>query len=317
MHWIDKTWQCWSIAHNDRYIATMGTGVTVRDRTTLETVHHFTGLRWVHSGVFVNEDVLMVYTGEQKLFFFQISQKKLLWAVPRPRELAAYSNMCCCLIPGTEKVACVVRGKRAQEEHFLLVVDWASRELCMHRIPDCYRVVTDIVWTQEFGLSFLSTQLKGRESVTLYRIHRADHPGEFSILHDGEMANCRIAGYTGRYLLAEDHSAENPEAKVYPLAHISAEDGLKLGTPVTIPVPLHLLRSAFGVEGYVSPPICWADDASGLLAACHSGRWIGVYDLTTGKPVAEQECPGVMYGQVLDGRLLMGCGPGFCAEQLS
>ena len=59
---IDKKWECWGIAHNDQYIATIGNGVTVWNRATLDLVHHFAGMRWIHGGIFVNDDVLMVKT---------------------------------------------------------------------------------------------------------------------------------------------------------------------------------------------------------------------------------------------------------------
>lgn len=312
---IDKSWACWEIAHNDRYIATLGNGFTIWNRATLELVHHFTGVRWIHGGIFVNDDILMVYTGEQKLFFFQISQKKLLWTVPRPRELDSSGDLCCCHIPGTEKVVCIAQGKKALDEHFLLVVDWNVQELSMQRIPDCYRVVSNFVWTQELGLTFLSRQAKGDNTTMLYRIFRVDNTGDFSILYNGE-STLSVLGYSGHYLFMADYSCQYPEASVYPLEQSTAKDNLKLGKPMHILIPPLLAAGPVGTKRLVFPHICWIDETAGLLVACNKQKWVGIYDFLNEKMIAEQQNSEVIYGKLLDGRLLMGCACGFSVEPL-
>lgn len=312
---IDKRWECWEIAHNDRYIATIGNGVTVWNRATLEFVYHFTGMRWIHGGVFVNDDILMVYTGEQKIFFLQISQKKLLWAVPRPRELATSGDMCCCHF-GKEKMACIAQGKASLEEHFFLVADWKKQELCMlQRIDDCYRVVSKFVWTQQLGLTFLSRQAKGDNVMTLFRIHRVDNAGNFSILYNGESAQ-NILSYSGNYLFMADYSSQPPNSSVYFLKHSAVKDNLKLGEPLCLPIPSLLTDGPVGMKRLILPQICWIDENTGLLVACNKQKWIGIYDFLNKKIIAEHQNSKVIYGRILDGRLLMGCAPGFSVEPL-
>lgn len=312
---IDRRWDCWEIAHNDRYIASMGNGVTVWNRATLEPVHHFTGVRWIHGGILVDDDVLMVYTGEQKIFFFQISQKKRLWAVTRPRELDVSGDMCCCPIPGTEKVACVAQGKKSLEEHFLLVVDWKTQEQRIQRIPDCYRVVSNFVRTQELGLAFLSWQAKGDNVTMLYRIFRVDNAGSCSILYNGESA-LSVLAYSGHYLFMADYSGQTPEASAYPLEGAAEGDTLHLGKPLPLRIPPLLTDGPVGTKRLVLPKICWIDENAGLLVACHSQKWLGIYNFLDEKMIAEQQNSKVLYGKLLDGRLLLGCAPGFLTEEV-
>ena len=313
---IDKRWECWEIAHNDRYIATIGNGVAVWDRASLELVHHFTGVRWIHGGIFVNNDVLMVYTGEQKIFFFQISQKKLLWAVPRNRELDSSGDMCCCHIPGTEKVACIAQGKKTLDEHYLLVVDCNTQKLSIQQLPDCYRVVSNLVWTQEFGLTFLTWQAKGDNVTILYRINRADSTNDFSILYEDESTQS-ILGYSGHYLFMADYVSQQPHVSVCPLEHTVACDSLKLGKSLRIYVPQLLKERQVGTQSLIFPHISWIDEDKGLLVACCKQSWVGIFDFLNEKIAFEQQNSEVIYGKILDGRLLMGCVSGFSIELLT
>lgn len=316
MQAIDKRWDCWEIAHNDRYIATIGKGVTVWDRITLELVHHFTGLRWIHGGVFVNDDVLMVYTSEQKLFFFQVSQEKLLWSPSRPKGLDPSGDMCCCPILGTEKVACIAQGKASLAEHFLLVADWQMQELCViRRIPDCYRVVSNFVWTQQWGLTFLSRQAKGDDVTMLFRIHRVDDIGNFSILYDGESTQ-NVLAYSGNYLFMADYSSQIPKSSVYPLERSTVKDHLKLGKPLQLPIPPLQVKGPVGTSRLVLPQICWIDENTGMLVACNTLKSVSIYDFLNEKMIAEYPNSKVICGKLLDGRLLMGCASGFSVEQL-
>lgn len=312
---LDKRWNCWEISHNERYIATIGEGITIWDRGSLGQIHHFSGVKWIHGGIFVNDDILMVYNGEQKLFFFQISQKKLLWTAPRPRELAVSGDLRCCHIPGTKKVACVAQGKKSLEEHFLLVVDWNTRELSIQRIPDCYRVVSNLVWTPDWGLTFLCSQAKGDNATILYRIFRADSNGMFSILYNGESGQSVLA-YSGRYLFLADYGKPTPEAYVYPLEQSDAENSLHLGKPMPVRIEPLLTNGLVGTQRMIFPKICWNNENAGLLIACSAQKWIGVYDFLNQNMIYEQPNCKVYYGELLDGKLLMGCAPGFFAEPM-
>lgn len=313
---LDKSCECWEIAHNDRYIATIGKGVAIWDRGTLEPVYHFTGMRWIHSGIFVNDDVLMVYTGEQKLFFLQISQKKVLWVVPRPRELASYGDIRCCHVPGNNKVFCIAQGKKSLDEHFLLIVDWTSQELSIRRVADCYRVVSCFVWTQKLGLSFLSYQAKGDNETLLYRIFQVDNAGNSSIIYDEE-SKLHVLAYSGNHLFMGDFSSQMPQANVYPLERSTARDRLKLGKPLRIPLTPLQVNSPFSGNRLVLPQICWIDENAGLLVACNQLKWVGVYDFLNEKKIIELHNSTVYYGKLLDSRLLMGCTSGFCVEPIN
>lgn len=312
---IDKRWACWEIAHNDHYIATVGAGVTIRSRTTLELVHHFTGIRWIHGAIFVSNDVLMVFTGEQKIFLFQISQRKLLWAVPRPRELDSTGDMCCCHIFGTEKIACIAQGRKSMDEHFLLLIDWQAQEICIQRISDCYRVVSDLVWTQQFGVTFLSKQAKGDNRTMLFKIHQIANMDTFSILYDGESTQ-KLMAYSGNYLFMADYSGGTPKASVYPLKESCAKGSLKFETSLNLPLSPVQTKGPVGYKRVIFPRICWIDEGTGLLVACNDQEWVGVYDFLNEKMLFEYQNSKVVYGKLLDGRLLMGCAPGFSVEPI-
>lgn len=315
MHILDRRWPCWEISHNDQYIATIGAGISIWDRATLEFVHHFTGIRWIHGGIFVNDDVLMVFTGEQKLFFFQISKKKLLWTVSRPRELAASGDMCCCHIPGTEKVCCIAQGKKSLDEHFVLIVDWSSQKILIHQILNCYRVVSNLVWSQELGLSFLSRQAKGNNKTMLYRIIKVDDVGNALILYDEE-SDLSFLAYSGRYLFFADYNGQIPEAKAYPLEQPTIIDNLTLGEPLRIPITPLLTSSSVGTKRLVFPHVCCVDECTGLLVVCNKQKWVGVYDFINGKAIMELQDGEVNCGKLLDTRLLIGYSSGFSVEPL-
>ncbi|MEI3094645.1 MAG: hypothetical protein V8T48_12245 [Oscillospiraceae bacterium] len=101
------------IASSAEYIAALGYGITSMFISSPEYA--------ISTEDFLNGDVLVVFTGEQRLYFFQISEKRLLWECPRPRQLAPMGDMQCCQIPGTDQIACIAAGKQSLEEHFLLL----------------------------------------------------------------------------------------------------------------------------------------------------------------------------------------------------
>lgn len=303
---------CWKIVHNFRYIAAFGTGISVFDRTSLELVYHITGLRCIHGGLFADDDTLMVYTGEQKLFFFRISQRRLLWAVPRPREIASSGDMCCCKIYGTDEILCVAQGRKSLEEHFLLAVDHNAEKLSVRKLPDCYRVVSQLVWTAEQGAALLSYQAKGDDRTLLYRIHRINGDA-CSILYEGESIQ-QPRFYSGNYLFLADYSVAPPRASAYPL---TGRDYLNLGKPLPVSLPAMWTSGPVGAEKQVLPRICWVDEAQGLITACDQRDWAGVYDFRNGKMILEAHCAGAAYAELLDGRLLIGTTAGLFAEQVN
>lgn len=302
---------CWKIIHNSRYIAAFGNGIYVLDRVSLELVYHITGLRWVHGGLFVDDDTLMVYTGEQKLFFFRISHRRLLWATPRPKEIAPTGDMRCCKIHGTDEILCVAQGRKSLEEHFLLMVDHNGEKLSAWRLPDCYRVVTQLVWTMEQGATFLSYQAKGDNRTILYRIHRINGDA-CSILYEGESIQ-QPHFYSGKYLFMADYSVNPPRASAYPL---TGRDHQNLGKPLPVILPAMWTNGPVGAKKQVLPRICWVDEAQGILVACDQRDWACVYDFRNEKMVQEAHCAGATYGELLDGRLLIGGVTGLFADGL-
>ena len=317
MQLLNKRWDCRTIAHNARYLATIGTGVTIWNRETLEQIHHFTGIRWIHGGIFVNDDVLMIYTGEQKLYFLSIQEKRMLWSAPRPKELATSGDMHCCRIPGTEKVACVARGKKSLNDLFFLCIDWSNREISLQRIPDCYRVISSIVWTQELGLTFLSYQAKGDNMSHVHRIFQVTETGTFSILLDGEDSQI-VRAYSGNYLFMSDKNELEPKMYVYALEQSADADHLKLGIPKLLPLPTIRMNGPVGINRRrILPYIQWIDEKSGLLTTCHTAEWIGICDFRNQKLIQEYPHSSVYYGEILDGKLLLGCAPGFFVVSLN
>lgn len=316
MQILNKRWDCRTIAHNARYLATIGTGVTIWNRETLEQIHHFTGIRWIHGGIFVNDDVLMIYTGEQKLYFLSIQEKRILWSAPRPKELATSGDMHCCRIPGTEKVACVARGKKSLNDLFFLCIDWSNREISLQRIPDCYRVISSIVWTQELGLTFLSYQAKGDNMSHVHRIFQVTETGTFSILLDGEDSQI-VRAYSGNHLFVSDKNELEPKMYVYALEQSADADHLKLGIPKPLPLPTIRMNGPVGINRRrILPYIQWIDEKSGLLTTCHTAEWIGICDFRNQKLIQEYPHSSVYYGKILDDNLLLGCAPGFSVVPL-
>lgn len=281
----------------------------------MQQIYHFSGMRWIHGGVFVNDDVLMVYTGEQKLYFLSVSKRQNLWAISRPRELAVSGDMRCCHIPGTEKVACIAQGKASMEEHFLLIIDWSSRELSLQRIPDCYRVIQNIVWTKQFGLTFLSYQAKGDDISLAYRIFRLTETGSLHLLYDGESPQISQA-YSGNYLFMAECGGQEPQMYVYTLMQSTEGDQLELGEPKQLSIPTFLVTSPIGGARRVLPNIKWVDEKASLLTICQPMAWIGIYHFQNQKLLVETENSRVVYGKILDNQFLIGCTSGFSIESL-
>lgn len=75
------------IASSAEYIVALGYGITIWKRSTFELVHQFTGIRHIHGGFFLNGDVLVVFTGEQRLYFSRFPKNDSYGNVPAPGSL--------------------------------------------------------------------------------------------------------------------------------------------------------------------------------------------------------------------------------------
>ena len=180
----------------------------------------------------------------------------------------------------------------------------------VRQLPDCYRVVTQLVWTLEQGVTFLSYQAKGDGRTLLYRIHQINGDA-CSILYEGESTQ-QPRFYSGNYLFLADCSVAPPRASAYPL---TGRDHLNLGKPLPVTLPAMWTSGPVGAKKQVLPRICWVDEVQGVLAACDQRDWAGVYDFQNGKMVLEAHCAGATCAELLDGRLLIGTTAGLFAEQ--
>ena len=313
MQTLNRKWNCYHIAQNAHYIATIGTGVSIWDRSTLELLHHFEGFRYLHGGEFVTEDILAVYTGEQKLYFLQISQKKVLWAVPRPRELCTSGDIRCRHIPGTQKVACIARGKKGLEEHFLMIADCATQSALLWRLAGCYRVVKDLVWIEDLGLAFLSFQASEKGSYLQCRIHEVEQGGNMSIILEKD-GLCNILGFSGRYLFVEEQNHQSRKVVAYPLDYSKANNGIACSEPFLFSLTPKQARNFLNEE--LLPKICWIDEAAGMLAVCDNYNSVGVYDFRKDRKLVEYRNEKAWCAEILDGQLFIGGCPGFYVQPL-
>ena len=311
MQSIYHRWNCWKIVSNNQYIAALGSGVTILNRDTKEVLHHFTRIRCIHGGLFLNEDILVVFTGEQTLYFLQISEKKLLWKCPRPRELAATGDMRCCQIPGMLKVACIACGKQGLNDHYCMIVDFCQQTVRLYRIPNCYRVTNFLNWTQTAGLAFLSYQAKGDGGI-LYRMIGIDEDATFPVLLEWE-ASQEVKACSGNYLFVSQLNDENPYLsnpllKIYKLTKVQQTQKLTLVCAYELTVPVFRIANLIEVHTYL-PFFSWIDENAGLCML-YTDRWIGVYDFLNGRLVMESTHNNINCCTLIDGKLLIGCSPG-------
>ena len=309
MRKLDTKWRCYNIAHNEHYIATIGSGVSIWDRKTLELIHHFQGFHCLHGGLFVGDDILMVYTGEQKIFFLKISEKRVEWAVPRPREIRAGGDLRCCLIPGTQTVAYIADARDNFPDKYLLLVDYSARTVSAHLVEGFEGgAVNSLVYTKEAGLTFRASYYKGD------KIYQVDETGKAITVYAKSIRNPWIE-YTGHYAFVEHHVRELPEAKVFQLQYDAENNALKAAQPFRIPLTLRLSKE-YGTHPrtWDLPEISWIDEASGLLVTTDrysEDCWIGIYDFLNKKKLAEYRNDKVWCATLLDNRLLIGCLSGF------
>lgn len=311
MHRVFGRWNCNVIVSNSRYIAALGTGVTVFDRANLGYVHHFTGIRCILGGFFLNEDILFVYTGEQRLYFLEITSKSVIWECPRPRKLASSGDMCCCLIPGTENLAVVARGKTSLEEHYFLLIDYRNQTLSIHEIPNVYRVAKSLVWTEGIGLNLLSFQAKGDGDI-LYKITLIEQHGTAVTLYEWE-SKCNIKAYSGKHLFAVEPARENPQMFIFQIKHDLSNGSFSVENEYPVSLPVFHVKGSLGHTNHYLPTVAWFDEASGILIV-HTLDWVGVYDFKKGLLLSEYKCINVCCAYIIDEMLMIGCAPGLIVE---
>ena len=255
----------------------------------------------------------MVFTTEQRLYFLKISEKRVLWSCSRPRQLASSGDIRCCLIPGTDKIACIATGKQSLQEHFYLLVDYRQQTVDVRELPNCYRVVHALVWTQVFGLTFLTYQANDAGEL-LYRINALTEDGDCATLLEWESAQL-VNAYSGSYLFMNDYGEQEPQLRVYPLEQLQQIQYPVLENSYILPFPSFHSEGPVGSSGLYLPTISWIDEDAGLLTACTTD-WLGVYDFVDEKRIAEYNHTNISCGTIIDEKLLIGCTPGLMIEKL-
>lgn len=287
--------------------------MTILQRSTLEEIHHFTGIRYIIGGMFINEDVLAVYTTEQKLFFLRISDKSVIWTCSRPKNLSSFGDIRCCSILGTQKIACVAAGKKSMREHFLMLVDFEEKSVSLKEIPDCCRVVHSLTWTEEFGLSFLTSEAKGNE-ILLYKIFGVSDQGDCTKLCEWESPET-VDTYCGNFIFMKCNKP-NLHLKGYKLELSPDTQKITLQNSFLILFPSICSRRLVGAEREYLPSITWMDEKCGLLIG-NTSDWLGLYDYINDQMISEYSQRQISCGAVIDNTLLIGCLPGLFADVLS
>lgn len=297
---------CWSITSCKEYLVAFGTGVTVLKRPSLEEVWHITKIKHIISGVFLNDDILAVYTTEQKIYFVRISDKTIVWACPRPSKLSACGDMRCCTVPGTEKLVCIANGKKSLNEHFLVLIDYKEKTTILKEIPDSYRVVHALNWTKNFGLTFLAYEASGNGNL-LYKITKISKEGDFLPLCQWESLET-INAYLDDFVFM-NHRKAKESTQVYKLT--PTLQGVKVVPQLDfkIPFPRFYLKEPIANAKEYFPKIGYFNMELGFLIG-HTYDWLGIYDITGNRLIGEYTQPNVACCTVLDNSLFVGCLPG-------
>ncbi len=316
MKTVFKTWNCNQISIGQQYIAALGSGVTILDRQTLKLVHHFDGIRWIHGGIFLSDDILAVYTGEQKVYMLQISKEQIIWACPRPEMLAATGDMRCCAIGDTGKLACIARGRKTLNEHYLLIIDCKNCEIAVRLIDDCHRVVSSLTWTEEMGLTFLSYQADGKNGIC-YSITKLDDDGNCIVLFANSDHRV-ISQYSGKHLLFADYTTPVPKIWIHGLEFDSFAMRMKIGPGTELIHDHTIVKNVFTAGKALLPTISWLSPNSDFLVAHmpYGQSWVSVYDLKSHKLLLKETVDNIACGVVVDNRLFIGCMPGLYEMKL-
>lgn len=304
---------CHKIISNSRYIAVLGAGVSILDTGSLELIHHFEGIRYIHGGIFLNDDVIAVYTGEQRVFFLQISSKSVVWACKRPRELGDSGDMCCCLIPGTNKVAFIARGKKSLDDHYFIVADYQTHMLEVNSIPGVYRVVKSMLWTELFGMTFISYDAKG-DGKLLYKMSAIEMDGSVTTICEWESEHI-VKSYSGGGFLTDYCCGDKPSAFFHSIRKNEDSNSITLDRTYPLPFPVFQVKSLFGTENKYLPTVSWMDEENGILIACTS-EWLGIYNFKSGDWLYEKEFKNICCASIINGKLYVGCAPGLVVEQI-
>ncbi len=304
---------CNSLQVHDRYIVAFGSQVAVLDRKTLKLVRKFGGMRWIHGGVFVDDDTLMVFTGEQKMHFFRISTGEMLWTTPKLAQLGTSGDMRCCKLPDTHKIAAIAAGKDL-DHHYLLIVDHLQKTVSSVPI-NCFWVVETLRHTPALGLHYLTYQAYPTAGcgAGICRIARIEEDGTATTLQEGvTVLNPEYC--SDSILFLNEYKDDQQHLKwMFRLEPFTpfAQNGTALQS-----LPLFKIPGYAGERRMSLPSVSWVDEATGLLTA-YSSKWAGIVDFKNDKILYDyQSCDFVYCAAVVDGRILIGTSGGVVAEPL-
>ncbi len=250
----------------------------------------------------MDENVLMVYTAEQKIYFLHASEQRMLWECPRPVEAAKIADMRCCRIGDTPVIACVLRGRESLNHHLYMKVDYRNQSVSVQEIPNCYRVISRLVWTLEQGLTFLSFEVNGGGLEC--RITHIDEHG--TCVNISEWVDERsIARYSGTHLFINDYNAKPPELWMYNVIGCENTPFAPFDGGKKLEIPCSEFLTPFSGIKLLLPTISWADEKAQRLVI-NAGDWVGVFDCVQNKILEKYDADTASGAAIIDNKLFIG-----------
>lgn len=301
---------CIQIIHSKAYIVGLGNGICIYDRSTFQLLHQVTGIRCIHGGCFVSEDILFVYTGYNRFYLISVSNGQIIWSPPRPKELAPCGDMRICIDVVHNLVLCIARGKTCLEQHYLLTIDPFNQHYTMDEMPNCFRVICNLFQTNSNETTFLSYQSAEKKGIQ-WSIRSLDTPRR--VIFD-KITDWVPYFHSGRFVILADHLSRRlmcvdlvREAE-FPLAlppqWSEKKPTIHFLTKESMPYPLpHIL--------------CISQDEKYLLAYTYD--MFIVIDLQNNQVLTTYLDEDIFCGTILESMCLIGCKDGIkiCPFQVS
>ena len=291
---------CVQIIHSKAYIVGLGNGICIYDRSTLQLLHQVTGIRCIHGGSFVSEDMLFVYTGYNRFYLISVSNGQIIWSPPRPKELAPCGDMRICIDVVHNLVLCIARGKTCLEQHYLLTIDPFNQHYTMDEIPNCFRVICNLFQTHSNEITFLSYQSaeKGiqwfiRSLNTPERVIGNNHTVWVPCFHSEQFVI--LADHLSRRLMCIDLNQKVEFPLTLPSQWYEREPTIHFLTKTSMPYPLPNVSHISQDEKY-------------LLAYTYD--MFIVIDLQNNQVLTTYLGENIFCGTILDSMCLIGCKDG-------
>lgn len=301
---------CIHITYSEAYIAGLGSGICIYERSTFKLLHRVNGIPCIHGGVFVSWDLLFVYTGQNRFYLISASDGQIVWSPPRHKKLASCGDMRICFNAENNTISCIAEGRNSLEEHYLLIIDPFQQDCCIDIIPNCFRVICNLFQTRANETTFLSYQSTGENGLQ-WSIQTLDAPNcviyrnitdrvpyfhseQFAIL--GEYCS-NHEKYCNNRLVCLDLKGKTEYPLAMPSQWYEKEPSVNLFTRENIPYPLP----------YVS---CITKDEKYLLA--YTSDMFFITDLQKNQVITtysgDEEF--ISCGTIMDSMCLIGCKDG-------